>query len=144
MASGRGWQLLIGSLVGLFLLLCAWSVRRAALGVSPVSDPRYYEHGLHHDREAAAADPGWTLGVELRGSELWVRPKDRAGAPVAGAATTLILSPGGPGERTVELPEVSPGAYGAALPAGVAGPTPARLQVARGAVRALRSLLLRP
>ena len=103
----------------LFLGITAWSVYRAAVGVSAVTDPQYYSHGLRYEdtvleRRNAAAQ-GWIMKARLDGDELTIRLGDGKGTPVSGAVCEILLRPGGH-PRRLGLVERTAGRYTVHLP----------------------------
>ncbi len=106
-------------LLAAFLAITFWSVYRAAVGVSAITDPQYYSHGLRYEdtllEQRAAAAQGWSLAARLDGDELTVILADAEDTPLRGATCELLLQPEGRPLR-YRLGERAPGRYTAQLP----------------------------
>jgi nitrogen fixation protein FixH len=126
-----------------------WSLYRAVVGVSRVTDSAYYVHGLHHgtalEGERAAAGLGWKLEAELDHALLRVRLSDGRGEPVSGARVRLaVLSREGVADAEGELSERAPGVYSGNLPPGLPRGVRGRVEAALGTARIIRPILLFP
>jgi nitrogen fixation protein FixH len=146
-ARSTHWPKVIIGLILFFLLLTGWSVYRAAKGVSEVTNPRYYSHGLKYNdtliEQEAAAGLGWQVGIRLADGRVEVRLTDRDGRPVVQAQAEVALYRTQAKEhRLLHLAEESAGLYAAALPEGLSGSLSARLQITRLGAGLSRSLLL--
>lgn len=146
-ARATRWPKIIIGLILFFLLLTGWSVYRAATGVSDVTNPRYYSHGLKYNdtliEQEAAEGLGWQVGIRLTGGRMEVRLTDRAGWPVAKAQAEVALYRADAKEQDfIHLTEESAGLYAATLPAELSGSLGARLQINRLGAGLSRSLLL--
>jgi nitrogen fixation protein FixH len=141
------WPKIIIGLILFFLLLTGWSVYRAAKGVSEVTNPRYYSHGLKYndtliEREAAEG-LGWQVGISLTDGRMEVRLTGRDGHPVAKAQAEVALYRADAKEQSLlHLAEESDGLYVATLPEDLSGSLSARLQINRMGAGLSRSLLL--
>lgn len=140
MASQRTWRwpaFLLG-LVGCFVALLGWSFHWASSRVSPVID---------RNRPAEATLPipndAWSLGIDVASARLTVRIDDRNGRPVTGAVTHLLL-PAGSALPSLALAEGPGGRYTALLPAALARPASALLEIRKGPNRVVRALVLGP
>lgn len=144
--SRNPWPRFVILLGAVFLALTGWSVQRAATGVSAVTDPAYFAHGLKYNdtlaERRAAESLGWRLEVELGEGELVSRLIDRAGLPVSGGTGRLVLRRGDRPGITLPLREKGEGLYSAALPADLEGEFTARLIVNRHGASLRRALLL--
>lgn len=141
------WPKIIIGLILFFLLLTGWSIYRAATGVSDVTNPRYYSHGLKYNdtliEQEAAAGLGWKVGIRLSGGRMEVRLTDRAGWPVVKAQAEVALYRADAKEQDlIHLAEESAGLYAATLPAELSGSLNARLQINHLGAGLSRSLLL--
>jgi nitrogen fixation protein FixH len=138
---------MIIGLILFFLLLTGWSVYRAATGVSKVTNPRYYSHGLRYNdtliEQEAAEGLGWQAVISLAKGRMEVRLTDRDGRPVPDArAEVALYRTEAKGDRLLHLSEESPGFYAAALPEEISGRLSARLQINRMGAGLSRTLLL--
>ena len=136
--------LLIG--VG-FLGLTAWSIYRAGQETSAVTDRDYYSHGLRYNEtmleRKAAESLGWSTAIELTGTGLVIRLRDKHDQPVAGAVGVLTLfSTSQEPVLTIPLSEATTGHYAALLPAGRRGELPAEISFERDGARLSKRLLL--
>ena len=136
--------LLIG--VG-FLGLTAWSIYRAGHETSAVTDRDYYSHGLRYNEtmleRKAAESLGWSTAIELTGTGLVIRLRDKHDQPVAGAVGILTLfSTSQEPVLTIPLSEATTGHYAALLPAGRRGELPAEISFERDGARLSKRLLL--
>jgi nitrogen fixation protein FixH len=146
-ARSTHWPKVIIGLILFFLLLTGWSVYRAAKGVSEVTNPRYYSHGLKYNdtliEQEAAEGLGWQVGIRLAGGRVEVRLTDQDGRPVAQAqAEVALYRTDAKDQRLLHLAEESAGLYAAVLPADLSGSLSARLQINRLGAGLSRSLLL--
>lgn len=146
-ARATRWPKIIIGLILFFLLLTGWSVYRATTGVSDVTNPRYYSHGLRYnhtliEREAAEG-LGWQVGITLSGGRMEVHLTDRNGRPVPQAHAEVLLYPADTKEESLlPLLEERSGLYAAMLPGELSGSLNARLQITRLGASLSRSLLL--
>lgn len=129
-----------------FLALSGWSIHRATLGASAVTDEDYYHHGLRFNQtlleKKAAAALGWEAAVNLRGQVITVHLYDRNRRDVTGARGSLTLFvPGAKSETTLALRETSAGIYQAEFPAGLQGEQPAELAFERDDAKLSKRLL---
>lgn len=93
------WPAFLITLVLAFTAISWWSLERAASGVSAVSDPDYYHHGLHYNssnRELQAAhSQGWTITPQVEGRLLTIQVDDARLAGVPGCQGAITLAAGG-------------------------------------------------
>lgn len=148
-AKPRRWNPLLTVVVVLFLTLTAWAIDQARQKVSPVSDPDYYNNGLHYsaaERQTQAAEKaGWSLAVHKTDDILEIRVTDEQGRPVSGGDAELVLVGSHPGnmQRVDQvMTEREPGQYLARLPAGLSGQILVRFNLTRGEASLHRSMLL--
>lgn len=133
-----------------FALITAWSFQRAFKGVSSVTDPDYYSHGLRYNRslleQQRAESLGWQLHSRLDGKRLQVTLAGRDGVAVTGArGSAALIVPGRPQPLELPLAESSPGSYLMELPDEVSGELVVDLAFNRdGAGLQRRLLVARP
>ena len=93
------WPAFLITLVLAFTAISWWSLERAASGVSAVSDPDYYHHGLHYNssnRELQAAhSQGWTITPQVEGRALTIQVDDARLTGVPGCQGAITLATGG-------------------------------------------------
>lgn len=148
MKSTNRWLWLIGALLAGFVLMSAWSFRRAALESSAVTDADYYSHGLRYNQtlleRQAATSLGWQISPRLEGRTLTVQLLDRNRQPVPGASGTLSLTGTEQNPAAVSFPlrEIAPGIYLVELPASWHGERPAEIGFERDGARLGQRLLL--
>lgn len=141
------WLWLIGALMVGFVLLSAWSFRRAARESSAVTDANYYSHGLRYNQtlleRQAAASHGWQTLARLDGPLVSIRLFDRERQAVAGAVATLTLLGSGTAHNLrLPLQEVEPGLYRAELPGDLHGDLAAEVAIQRDGASLHQRLLL--
>ena len=146
MTTRNFWPVLIGILVGGFLILGSWSFYRAARGTSAVTDADYYSHGLRYNQtlleRKAAASLGWQAAVTLAGRDLQVVLTDHAQQPVTAARATLSLQDGNRGDALrLALREDAGGSYRVELPHQLHGEYTAQLDFEQAGARLSRRLL---
>jgi hypothetical protein len=139
------YRLLIGLLLGAFLLFSGWAAYRAVVMRSSVTDADYYHKGLRYSEaraeELAASDLGWQLATELKQRQLTLHLSDRNQLPVANAAGTCMrLSPPA-ASALLPLAEGPAGIYTLTLPAEWQGETLLLLDFSLGGARFSRRLL---
>lgn len=144
------WPAFLIALFLTFVVFSWWSLQRAALGVSSVTDANYYRHGLKYNSASVELQAGqalhWRLSPQLAGRRLTVRVVDGQEAPVSGASGELTLQPEGarPGAVTPPLALTSsgPGSYTVTLPDDVPRQVAANLTLSRDQVTVQRRLLI--
>ncbi len=141
------WLWLIGALLTGFVLLSAWSFRRAANESSAVTDADYYSHGLRYNQtlleRQAAASMGWQAVPQLEGKRISIRLSDRDRQAVRGANATLtLLATGTTDNRRLTLHEVDAGLYRAELPGDLHGDLAAEIVFQRDGASLQQRLLL--
>lgn len=91
------WPSFIITLALAFVAFSWWSLERAASGVSPVSDPNYYSHGLKYNNTnleiQTAQALQWTVTPKVKGRALTVLVADAGQVGISG----------GHGEVTVQF-----------------------------------------
>ena len=139
------WPSAIVLLIFFFLSLTAWSIHRATIGVSSVTNPRYYSHGLKYnqtlvEKEAATA-LGWNLETSLDGRTLLFHLSDSSGQAVSGAQGGITLFDA---ERQSNhaLRETAPGIYVTEIPVDPGTHVSARIDLRRRGASLSRALLL--
>lgn len=94
MNKGALWPAAIVGLIGLNASIVGITVYLATSDPSVAVEPRYYEKALAWDETArlrdASARLGWKAAVGVHGDRLVVRLSDAAGAPVTGAAVSVV------------------------------------------------------
>ena len=144
--SARGWYwpvvivvLLVGS-AGANIGFMIVANRDASFAV----EPDYYRKAVEWDQamaqEARNAELGWTVSARLglAGAEqawLIAAVRDRAGAPITGAAVTVEAFPSARAREIASFtlePTGDAGVYAAALPSGRPGLWELRVRVTRG------------
>ncbi len=141
------WLWLIGVLLVGFVLLSAWSFRRAAKESSAVTDADYYSHGLRYNQtlleRQASASLGWQTTPQLEGNRVTIRLFDRDQQAVTGIEATLtLLGSGTAHNRRLPLHEDEPGLYRAELPGDVHGDLAAEVAFQRNGASLHQRLLL--
>jgi len=144
------WPLMIGAIGIFFLGITGWSIYRAASGVSSVTDPAYYSHGLKYnntDIELRAAETmGWTMEANFKDRHLEVMVFNRDQQPVSGGQASLALHAGLAGTKSttigVTISETAPGIYSATLPLAIEGEVSADFSMSRQGAAIQRRLLL--
>ena len=130
------WPAAITALGLFFLSLTAWSVLQARTGVSAVTDPAYYSHGMKFQETAverqAAASSGWQLRAAVDRGRLTMQLTDRDGEPIAGASGELKVFAAATGRNhSLALEATAPGQYRAQLPTSLQGTVPASVHFQR-------------
>ena len=126
-----------------------WSLERAASGVSPVSDPNYYSHGLKYNSTnieiQAAQALRWTLSSTLVGRVLAVHIEDANKLGISGATGTLIIQADGSMTRPLPplpLTDNGQGSYRVTIPASLPRTLSANLTLSKDQAPVQRRLLL--
>ncbi|MDD5758101.1 MAG: FixH family protein [Desulfobulbaceae bacterium] len=128
------WPAFIVCLVVSFCLFSWWTMNRAISGVSPVSDPNYYSHGLKYNNTSieiqTAQALSWTITPKVKGRVLTVQVVDAQESAVSGLQgsvaaqfegarqgplSELSLSDNGQGLYAVTLPSSLPRTFSANL-----------------------------
>ncbi|MBU0479991.1 MAG: FixH family protein [Proteobacteria bacterium] len=130
-----------------FLGVTGWSIYRATLGVSPVTDPEYYSHGLKYNQSnieiKAAEASGWALSTVLKGQELVVNLVTHSGQAVTGCKGDIIIYSNSNARRLeLELVEQSPGRYSMLFPENLTGSITGDLSLHREGARITRRLIV--
>ena len=144
------WPWIIAVIGLAFSTVTAWSIYRAGQGVSSVTDPRYYSHGLKYNSTSletkAAQSLGWTITPAAasppRGIAFSLRDGD--GAPIRGADGQITLASEAAGTRQPVIPlrETTPGIYRADLPPGLPPTVNAAISIGRDGARIRRRLII--
>ncbi|UCZ56187.1 FixH family protein [Desulfurispirillum indicum] len=137
--------LVIAILFAAFFLFSASAIHRAFTGVSAVTDPLYYQHGLKYYESVAekrmAATLGWVATAELAGRQLSITLRDGTGAALEGGTARLELATA-QGAMELALEAHPQGAYEAALPADLSGEVHLTFSFARDESRISRNFLV--
>ena len=143
------WLLLIFAIALSFSAITFWSIYRASSGVSSVTDPAYYSHGLKYNSTSieslAAETMGWQVESILTGGRLNIRLHDAAGAAISGASGEITFTPVTPNQttsQTTTLHEEKRGSYSTALPPQLPRTTYANIVIRKGKTAIRRRLLL--
>lgn len=146
MKKGAFWPAAIIGLIGLNVVIVGVTLYFATTDPSVSVEPQYYQKALAWDDTArlrdASARLGWTAGVTVDGDRLAVRLHDAAGAPVTGAAVTVItFADIRAGDRQeLKLNEGEAGVYGGAMRVSRAGLWQFRIEAQRGADTFVRTI----
>lgn len=141
------WKIGLALLIGAFLAAMTATLFTAASGANRVVDADYYNHGLHYgETQDRSKNPGagWSISAGLSGSELLVRVRDEAGAPVAGGVLRFepLRAGAGQPEARLALVESAPGVFRAQSPGASRGELRGTLRFTRGAAVACQKLVL--
>jgi len=133
-------------IIGLsFLAITGWSIYRAIIGTSRVTDPAYYSHGLKYNQseieERAAESMGWRLSSVLKGERLLFTLETESAAPVSGCRGELLIF-NRDNRFSVTLREGKAGLYSAVLPKNLTGSLTGDLVLQRDGARLSRRLLI--
>lgn len=143
------WPAFIIALVLAFAAFSWWSFLRASSGVSAVTDPEYYSHGLRYngtalEREAGEA-LGWRIHQRVAGRVLTMRVEDAHQQGVPGCRGVITF----PDERSaarplppLEVSELGAGRYRAEIPATLPQTLAATLTITKGQATLQRRLIL--
>lgn len=133
-------------IIGLsFLTITGWSIYRAIIGTSRVTDPAYYSHGLKYNQtkieERAAESMGWSLSSALDGDRLLFTLETESADPVTGCRGELqIFSLDN--RLSLALQEEEVGLYYAEIPEHLTGSLTGDLLLQRDGARLSRRLLI--
>lgn len=148
--STNRWPIFITSLGLVFLAFTGWSFYRAAVGVSGVTDPAYYRHGLKYAEgqieEQAVKAMGWRMAPEVQDGQLRIRLSGPGNTPLTGGEGEISLLTGhqeGAGRQQFPLRETSAGLYASALPASLHGDQTAEFTFRQGRASLHRRLVFR-
>lgn len=139
MKKGALWPAAIVGLIGLNVSIVGVTVYLATSDPSAVVEPGYYEKALAWNQTARLRDAsvrlGWKAGIGVTADRLTVRLSDSAGAPVAGAAVSVVaFADARAGDRQdLSLAEYSPGEYAGPMRVSRAGLWQFRIEARRGA-----------
>ncbi len=139
------WPAFLVALVLAFAAFSWWSLERAASGVSPVTDPNYYRHGLKYNSTSlelqSAQTLGWTVRPKLQGRILTVQvdDADQTGIPGCQGAITLHTETATP---PLALSDAGHGLYTATIPANLPLTLEASLTLTKAQATVQRRLLI--
>lgn len=139
------WPAFILSLILAFFAITWWSLDRAASEVSAVTDPDYYNHGLHYNHTPPRGQEGgeWAVRQELTGRRLTIRVEDGRQAGVLGCRGQITFAASkADQEPPLPVTEAGAGVYTVELPASPAKTLAATLTLSKGETTVERRLLL--
>lgn len=143
------WPAFIIAIVLAFAAFTWWSFSRAASGVSAVTDPDYYSHGLKYNattlEQQAGEALGWTVSHQVAGRVLTMRVADDHQQGIAGCRGEITFPPQGtaaPPLPSLEVTEIGGGIYQAEIPASLPRTLDASLTISKGQAMIQRRLLL--
>lgn len=143
------WPAFIIALVLCFVIFSWWSLERAASGVSAVSDPNYYSHGLKYNSTnieiQTAQALSWTVTPTVKGRELTVAVADAMQVGVSGAKGAITVQPESTGQGILpplSLMESGQGLYTVTIPANLPLTFSANLSLSKGQATVQRRLLV--
>lgn len=140
------WPAFIISIVLAFVAISWWSFERAASGVSAVSDPDYYHHGLKYNHTSlenqSALDLGWTVTPAVQGRRLTIRIADESKTGISGGQGLISLSPETTGQEALPLRDEGQGLYTVEIPAALPKTFNASLSLRKGQAAVERRLLI--
>lgn len=118
------WPLLLAIIGISFLAITGWSLFRAASGVSSVTDPGYYSHGLKYNATSieiqAAASRGWTITPVLTHTSLKIHLTDASGSGITDGTGSIAFldhsSLASSATRSLAFTELKDGWYTMELP----------------------------
>ena len=144
------WLLLVITIASSFAAITFWSIHRANLGVSAVTDPDYYRHGLKYNNTSielkAAQAMGWRIAAALRdNNQLEITVRNKRGETVSGATAEVSLNAALSNrstDQTLSLREGRPGIYSVPLPPQLVPPAYATIEIKKNGAIIQRRLLL--
>ena len=143
------WPIAIIILLLLFIVITGWSIYRASSGVSSVTDPQYYSHGLKYNRTSvettAALTMGWKVTPFLSNSAIELTLTNKEGSSISGCTgtVTFLLDPNSYSNVvTLALEDLGQGVYRAPLPASIKPNTNAAITLSKGQATIRRNLLI--
>jgi len=141
------WPAFLITLVLAFAVISWWSLERAASGVSAVSDPDYYHHGLHYNssnREMQAAqNQGWTVTPQVAGRVLTIQVDDARQTGVPGCQGAISLATGGQTPQPpLPLVDAGQGLYKVTMPANLPPTLAANLTLSKDRATIQQRLLI--
>lgn len=132
-----------------FIIITAWSIYRANSGVSSVTDPSYYSHGLKYNQTSiettAAQTMGWVLKPTVSPTHITLSLSDHKGTLITGCAGTITFLAHPDSARlatTTELTDLGAGTYQAPLPPDLQTNTSATVTLSKGRATIHRNLLI--
>lgn len=143
------WPAFLITLVLSFVAISWWSLQRAASGVSPVSDPKYYSHGLKYNSTnieiQTAQALKWVVTSTVKGRELTVQVQDAKQEGISGAKGALTVQAEGADQRALPpwpLTESGQGRYTVSIPAELPRTFSASLTLSKDQATVQRRLLI--
>jgi len=148
-AMNTRWPVFIITLGLAFVAFSWWSLERAASGVSPVSDPNYYSHGLKYNStnlEIQTAEAlQWTVTPTVKGRALTVQVNDAKQVGISGGYGALTVQFEGAGQSPLPplpLMDGGQGLYAVTIPAGLPRTLSANLTLTKDQATVQRRLLI--
>lgn len=143
------WPALIIALVLAFAAFSWWSFILAASGVSAVTDPDYYSHGLKYNGTAlerkAGEALGWRVSQQVAGRVLTMRVEDAQQQGIPGCQGVITFAGDGAGPQPLPplaVTEIGAGRYRAEIPAALPQTLAATLTISKGQALIQRRLIL--
>ena len=143
------WPAFIITLVLAFAAFSWWSLQRASSGVSPVSDPNYYSHGLKYNSTnieiQTAQALRWTVTPKVKGRVLTVQVVDLSQVGISGAKGAITVQPESAGQSPLPplpLTDSGQGLYTLTIPANLPRTLSANLTLTRDQATVQRRLLI--
>jgi len=141
------WPVFIIALVLAFAVISWWSLQRAASGVSAVSDPNYYSHGLKYNCTSieiqTARSLSWEVTSKVKGRELLVQVDDAKQDGIAGGHGAIAVQQEGAGpETSLPLTGSGQGLYTVTIPANLPRTFAANLTLTKDQATVQRRLLI--
>jgi len=131
-----------------FIAITGWSIYRATQGVSSITDPRYYSHGLKYNRTsvetAAGQAMGWTLTPLLSADSIELTLTDKHGLAITGCSgsVTFAPSPADGVTTTISLEDLGLGVYKVLLPSNTGKNMAATITLSKDQTTIQRNLLI--
>lgn len=143
------WPFFILALVSAFVVFSWWSFDRAASGVSPISDPDYYAHGLKYHSSTldaqTAASSGWSITPRLEGRTLTIKVADSRQNIILGCQA-VIAFPSDSTKKSAIMPltlsDIGNGHYSGTLPEGLPPSVSATLTLSKNQATTQRQILI--
>lgn len=143
------WPAFIICLVLAFVAFSWWTMDRAISGVSPVSDPNYYSHGLKYNHTSieiqTAQALSWKITPKVEARVLTIRVVDAKESGIDEAKGSILVQPEGAGQSPMPaLPLIDSGAgfYTVTFPASLPRTLSASLTLTKEQATIQRRLLI--
>jgi hypothetical protein len=139
------WPLLVVVIGVSFLGVTGWSIYRAAIGGSRITDPGYYSHGLRYNQtrieERAAESMGWRLTSDIDEGRLFFTLQTEEAEPVSGCRGEVLIFDRDD-RMSLPLREERAGYYTVDIPEKLTGSLTGDLLLQRDGARLSRRLLI--